>query len=80
MYLYDIYRKASCCHGEIRLSGVGSTPIQGRVELCLSGQWYTMCDYHWPWSNNEAGVVCAQLGYSRESKIEYYSKIHACIE
>lgn len=60
-----IYRATNCCQGEIRLVG-GSALYEGRVELCLSGQWYTFCDDYL--RSTEAGVVCAQLGYPRESK------------
>ena len=37
---------------------------EGRVEICLSGQWKTVCDNNW--SENEARVVFRQLGYTSQ--------------
>ena len=54
------FRGFTCCDGSVRLSGTVSN--EGRVELCVSGQWKTVCDNNW--SMNEARVVCRQLGYS----------------
>ena len=38
----------------------------GRLELCLNGQWGVACqDY---WNNEQASVVCNQLGFARVGK------------
>jgi len=51
-----------CQDGEIRLAG-GSTPYEGRVEVCLNETWGTVCDNFW--DADDANVACGQLGFSR---------------
>ena len=55
---------ADCEDGDIRLTG-GPTPLEGRVEVCLSRVWGAVCaDYSW--SSYDARVACFQLGFQRQ--------------
>ena len=57
---------ALCSTGQLRLMG-GNIPNEGRVEICIDNVWGTVCDDLW--SNNDATVVCRQLGYSTQGKM-----------
>ena len=56
-----------CDTGQVRLVG-GVTNSSGRVEVCASGVWGSVCDYHRNWGPDNAGVVCRQLGFPSSSK------------
>ena len=65
LFKNEPHRSINCCHGDVRLMN-GSTPNEGRVEVCLSWQWKIVCWSYW--DSTDAGVVCTQLGFSRYSK------------
>ena len=47
-----------CVNGDIRLIGGLN---QGRVEVCYSNQWGSVCDDSW--DDTDARVACRQLGF-----------------
>ena len=56
----------SCVDGDVRLQdGVSSS--NGRVEFCQYRTWGTVCNEGW--DDNDARVVCGQLGYSNPEGI-----------
>ena len=55
----------SCQNGDVRLSG-STTAGVGRVEVCHDNHYGTVCDDGW--GAEEAGVVCAQLGFDRTGR------------
>ena len=58
----------SGCEGNvIRLMG-GRNKFEGRVEVCQDGQWKTVCNRGW--GDEEAQVVCRQLGFAEDSRGE----------
>ena len=53
-------------HGNIRLVG-GSTNLEGRVEVYISGAWATIDDNLW--TTADAQVVCRQMGHSTDGEL-----------
>ena len=52
----------------------GSSPNEGKVELCHEGVWETVCDDKW--SRNNALVACRQLGLPLDSELGEKSVFH----
>ena len=64
-----IVRIGSCTHGSVRLQGTSSHLI-GEVEVCIRGVWSTVCGEEW--DDNDATVICRQLGFSSYGIINMY--------
>ena len=72
-----------CNEGDVRL--VDGTETDGRVEVCLEGQWIPVCDTGFDFAAVE--VVCGQLGFNAVGKFlacmhtyhTYFHLIHTCI-
>ena len=58
-----------CSNDQVRLVD-GATATEGRVEICLEGEWGTVCDHNW--GALDARVACRQLQlpYEREYNIQ----------
>ena len=51
-----------CTSGDVRLANSSNNNMEGRVEICTSGTWVSVCDQYW--GIYETQVFCKQLlGY-----------------
>ena len=51
-----------CNNGDVRVAG-GDGISYGRVEVCISGVWGTVCSDAF-WDDTDADVVCKEQGFS----------------
>ena len=58
----DVTDNDTAAEGTVRLVG-GASPLEGRVEIFLLGQWGFVCNFNWDFI--DARVVCLELGYLR---------------
>ena len=58
-----------CTDGAVQLVG---TPLRslGVVEICIDSQWGRVCRDGW--DDNDAKIVCNQLGFGRDGNSCYY--------
>ena len=50
----------ACTTGAVRLAG-GTSPANGRVEVCINGFWTSLCSVNF--DTVEANIVCAEVGH-----------------
>ena len=53
---------SECFNGDIRLAA-GSTPLEGRLEMCINSAWGTVCNNLF--GKHDAAAACYQLGFKR---------------
>lgn len=62
LFILSILETGTVCnYGDVRLLN-GGNQYEGRLEVCISNAWGTVCDDSW--HDTDATVVCKQLGYS----------------
>ena len=63
MYAFKKSFFADCRDGDVRIVG-GASPTEGTVLVCYNNLWGMITENGW--GDNDAAVVCRQLGYSGE--------------
>lgn len=71
LYITVTNSSFDCQTGDVRLAS-GQDEYEGRVEICINGEWGTVCDIGW--GSQEAAVVCGQLGLNPTSR-NYYNDV-----
>ena len=61
--IITVISEPECKETDIRLMD-GAAANEGRVEICHSGLWRSICDNDWRVTDSQ--VVCRQLGYGSE--------------
>ena len=59
----------------MRLAG-GESPNEGRLEVCYFNHWGTVCDDNF--GTEEAQLVCRELGFPEEGRLETVSVTNNC--
>ena len=66
----------TCTSGDIRLANGYPSSYgrgEGRVEVCNSGTWATVCAYpSYTWNTADSRVACKQLGFTSTNVNTYY--------
>ena len=65
-YIYTV-AFTGCYQGSVQL--IGGSSYYGIVQVCIGGEWATVCNSGW--DNNDAAVVCRQLGYLPSGASKY---------
>ena len=73
--VYNESADTNCTDGSVRLVG-GINELDGSVEICYNNFWGAVC--HDRWTNNDAEIVCTQLGH-RTIGIEWQISSLICI-
>ena len=68
-YNYGKIASLDCEDGDVRLAG-GNSHLEGRVEVCHSRVWGTVCSNSW--GMEDAMVVCRQIYASTGMSTSYY--------
>lgn len=56
----------NCSYGDVRLVN-GSSPLEGRVEICINNAWGSVCTH--TISEDDVQVICRQVGQLPPSKL-----------
>ena len=70
------YLPAQCEDDSVRLTG-GPNEFEGRVEICVGGNWGQVCAMQW--TSGDAEVVCRQLGHSTDRCELLTDLSHMCL-
>ena len=62
MTIMSNHTRSCSTEGNVQLVG-GNFSTEGRVEVCIGGEWGTVCDSNHYWDAADVQVVCRQLDY-----------------
>jgi len=64
----------TCLESSLRL-GEDRSSLNGTVQVCLNGNWSSVCASSSSWNITAATVVCRQLGHSQEGIYSLFFKL-----